>query len=282
MTVAASGCPVAHRLTHRHDIGYETVRLVTPPVRAGSAEPGLHLIRNEQRPGSTDLLRNRRKEAARRFNHAGTRHDRIDDKRGGTHAATGQRCERLVDGLRISYAGIVAAMRAAINVRGRNRHDVVGHLGGRDILDGNFIGRLRITVVRIIGNDEPGAAGAGTRNTHRELVRFAAGAAEHHRVELVGKLSRQPFRVIQNIVVQVARVRIEERCLFRQRLDDMRMTMADMRYVVVHVQVLAAGAVVQPAAFATHDVHRLVVKQPVGRPKQLAAARDHGVSCSVQ
>ena len=47
-------------------------------------------------------------------------------------------------------------------------------------------------------------------------------------------------------------------------IDNPRMAMADMRHVVVHVEVAPAIGIVEPDPLAFDEVDRLVIEQPVG------------------
>ena len=82
----------------------------------------------------------------------------------------------------------------------------------------------------------------------------------------------QPLRIEHDAFVQVSRVRVEHRRLARDRLDDVRVTMTDVRDVVVRVEIAAAVGVVQPDAFAAHDVQRLVVEKRRAAPEHAKAA----------
>jgi hypothetical protein len=77
-------------------------------------------------------------------------------------------------------------------------------IGARDLERG-----LCIAVVREARGDESGAARMGARDTHRELIGFAARAAEHREIEFFLELARQALGVIKDVVVQVARMRIQ-------------------------------------------------------------------------
>jgi hypothetical protein len=78
--------------------------------------------------------------------------------------------------------------------------------------------------------------------------------------------------------MQIARVRVEPCCLPRDRLNNMGVAVADAGHIVIGVEVRISVAVIEPHAFATHEVSRLFVEQPVGRPEQAIAARDQ-VAC---
>ena len=82
--------------------------------------------------------------------------------------------------------------------------------------------------------------------------------------------------------MQVARVRIQGFNLFLQCPDDMRMTMPNMRHVVIHVQILVAVRVEQPDALAFHKMYGLIVEKTVRRSQQFLAPRDQVGSVGIR
>ena len=113
------------------------------------------------------------------------------------------------------------------------------------------------------------AAGVRARQAQRELVRLARRVHEVAHVErraASSPSSRSAYRVEQ--VVQIARVRVQHAHLRRAGLHDARMTVADVRHVVVRVDVASALVVVQVLLPAAHDLHRIAV-----RDAQIAADR---------
>ncbi len=44
--------------------------------------------------------------------------------------------------------------------------------------------------------------------------------------------------------------------------------MTDMRYVVVHVEVLAAIGIIEPHTLSANEMHGLVVEQAIGRAQR--------------
>ena len=60
--------------------------------------------------------------------------------------------------------------------------------------------------------------------------------------------------------MQVPRVRVERLNLLAYGFDNVRMTMPNVRHVVVHVEVFFAVGIVQPYALTPHEVNRLRIK----------------------
>ena len=129
-------------------------------------------------------------------------------------------------------------------------------------------------VIGVCGDDEAGAAGAGSRDAQSEIVGLAAGAGEHDVTDLGRKRREQFFREVEHGLVQIARMGVEHGGLPRNRLHDMRVAVPDGCDVVVGVQIAVTGGVVEPDAFAADELHRLVVEQPIRRAEQPASPRD--------
>ena len=72
---------------------------------------------------------------------------------------------------------------------------------GAELRDG-----AAVAVVTTPGDDNPGASGAGIGNSQRQLVRLGAGTAESRHRQRIVKRSRQLFRVIEDVLMQVTGV----------------------------------------------------------------------------
>ena len=75
---------------------------------------------------------------------------------------------------------------------------------------------------------------------------------------------------------------IERSDLPRKRFDNMRVTMANMRHIVIHVEKFPSITIVKPDAFTAHNVHRLVVEKFVRGTKYIFAPRDNRRSVRTQ
>jgi hypothetical protein len=67
----------------------------------------------------------------------------------------------------------------------------------------------RVAVIGPIGGDDAEAATAIARDAQRELVRLAAGAAEHGHRELPIEQRHQPLGVSDHVLVEVTRMGVE-------------------------------------------------------------------------
>lgn len=161
--------------------------------------------------------------------------------------------------------------RNAVAVRRRHGTHVVAELHvaperGRCL--GNGRGHAVVGKAR---DDQPLCAGVGARDAHRQVVGLAAGAGEHGMAQRVRHGGQQALRVIQDALVQVARVRVELRRLAGNGLHHLWMAMADRCHIVIRIEVALAVGVVKPDAIAAHDVQRLLVEQAVRRAEHAGA-----------
>ena len=110
-----------------------------------------------------------------------------------------------------------------------------------------------MAVVGVFQNNDVLALSVCTGKPQGQFVRFAAGVHEETDAQRFGKQPRQPLGVAVHIVMEIARIGIEQRELCLRRLDHARMAVADERHVVVNVEIGAARLVVQILHPATHD-----------------------------
>jgi hypothetical protein len=64
-------------------------------------------------------------------------------------------------------------------------------------------------------------------------------------------------------------MRIECARLPGNGINHMRVTMPDMRHIVVHVEVALAVRIEQPDALTLHQVQGLIIEKPIGRAHSL-------------
>ena len=114
------------------------------------------------------------------------------------------------------------------------------------------------------------AAPPGVRAGHAkgELVGFAPGAHEEADGQRLREHRGEPLGIPEDGGMQVARVRVEDRHLPRSRGDDPRMSVADVRDVVDHVEKRPARLVEEVRARAAHDLEgRAVREREIGAEK---------------
>ena len=163
-----------------------------------------------------------------------------------------------------------------IQARSRYQAHMLAQIDGHAQRGREFRDGVGDAVIRGVGHDHAGAAGADLRNAIGEVVGLAARAGQHQVGQLGLRHAReQALCQLENRVVQIARIGGQCLHLPADRLGHRRVAMPERRDVVVGVEIAAPLRVDQPGAFAPHDVQRPLVHQAVGRAEQGVAARDH-------
>ena len=103
----------------------------------------------------------------------------------------------------------------------------------------------------------------------RQLVRLTAGARQEHPLQAGMKCRQQSFGVIDDRLIQVARMAVQHAGLAAQRFDDARMAMANVRDIVIGVQVSLAVGIIDPYSLATNELQRLLVEERGVAPQTL-------------
>ena len=81
-------------------------------------------------------------------------------------------------------------------------------------------------MVRTLGHHDTVIARDHPRDLHREVVGLRAGAHEVAARQLAGKARAEPLRQLDDVLVEVARVRVEQPGLGGEGGDDARMGVA--------------------------------------------------------
>jgi hypothetical protein len=102
-----------------------------------------------------------------------------------------------------------------------------------------------VAVISVFENDHIFATRVGTCQTQRQLVRFASGIDEITDAQWLRQKTRESLCVAVYIVVEVARVGVEEGDLLLYGTHDARVAVSDERHVVVDVEKGAARVVVE-------------------------------------
>ena len=114
-------------------------------------------------------------------------------------------------------------------------------------------------MVRRLEHDHVLRARVRAREPQRELVRLARRVEQIADAERIGERGGEPLGVRVEQIVQVARVGIEHRHLPVRRGHHARMRVADVRHVVVRVEILAPLVIVEILPPSARDAHRIVV-----------------------
>ena len=86
------------------------------------------------------------------------------------------------------------------------------------------------------------------------------------------KCREQLLGVIDNCFIQVARMAVQYAGLSAQRFDNARVTMADVRYIVIGIQISFAARIPDPYSLATDELQRLLIEEGRAVPQYVEAA----------
>ena len=253
----------------------------TMPWRANpqNAESRLHLIGDVNAAFAMHQVNDRFQETTHAGDDAVGGEDAVEEHAGELDAVTAHVGDLHRDLIAHPRPQILGAQAERVG-RGDHAH---GAAHGDGFADGRRQPgyQRRVAVVRLAGHDDALAAGVELRAAYSQVVGLGARAHEHDAVELVRHGGQQILRVIQDVLMHVARVGVQQLHLARDGLGDRRVAVAHGRDVVVHVQILGAVGVEQTRAAAAHQMQRVLVEQAVARPEHLAT-RDQVVQFAVQ
>ena len=122
-------------------------------------------------------------------------------------------------------------------------------------------------MISMVGDDHTVGAGFSPGESQGQFIGLRAGAGKHGIIKIVRKLICELPGIFQYEIVQIAGVGIQLLHLLVDRVHDLRVTVAHVRHVVIHVEILTAADVIQPDTFPSDQMNRVVVKQSVGGPQ---------------
>ena len=131
--------------------------------------------------------------------------------------------------------------------------------------------RGRVAVIGGIEHDEIDGSRMGAREAQGKLVRLTPGVHEVAYLEWPGQRRRQILGKALKVRVQIARIGVKKRHLLGCRSDNFGMAVADVRHIVVGVEVASAGMVEEILHHPAHDMQRLTIAQGQSRTDQSAA-----------
>lgn len=123
----------------------------------------------------------------------------------------------------------------------------------------------RVPVIGLPRHDDALAAGEELCAADGQVVRLGPRAHEHDTVDFVRHRRQEVLRVVQDVLVHIARVRVEQLQLLGNRLGDRRVAVPHRRNVVVHVEVFLTVGIEQARSPPAHQMKRLLLKQTVTR-----------------
>src|ERR1700754_1382913 len=252
---------IAGWFTERDDVGKDAVMFESPEVCADTAVAGLYFVRdanaavvahgfvsffqiihwqNDLSRNARHRLRNKSAQTPSLSSHAS------DSYRNLRHVAPRNFVH---PPRRTAAAGSVVFVRADRN-----------HCG-------------RVAVIRVFENDQVACFCVRAGETQCKLVSFAAGVHEVTNTQRIRQRRSYLLCILKNQVVQVARVSVERAHLLDTRSQNTRMTMTDVRDVVISVEISPPLIVKEILHLATHNLHRVAISNTQVSPQQPAPHR---------
>ena len=111
-----------------------------------------------------------------------------------------------------------------------------------------------------------------SRDAQREIIGLCTAADKQANRQVARHRFCQPFRVVDDCLVQVASMCVKRRNLFGNGCNYLRVCVTDRRNIVIAVKVTAAFVVKHPYAVTTNHVYGLLVEQAIGRPHEAGAS----------
>ena len=266
--------PVRHRLADGDDVGGKADLAETPEIRAKTPETGLHLIRDDHATRAAHHLDRRIKPAMGQVGKALVGEEGAEDQRGKPVRGRLKRVDLFLH-LRRKGMGMGHSRNPAQGaIAVRRGHE--GHVGGIAprwrVCPAELMHGRRVAVIGVIGGDHACLAGQGLRHPQGDVIRLGPGAGHERGIERRAHRRGQRLDIVQNPLVQIPRMGVQRPGLRADRLDHTRMAMADMRHVIVAIQVFAPLGIPQLCAKAAHQMHWFIIEGRHVRPQQAGAA----------
>ena len=252
------------------------MRFKTPEVRAETPKAGLHFIGNAETSGGPHVSVHFGQIAGWKYDLPRHAWQCLCDVRRDSPSFPAQAIQdfRHVTCVHGASVRVAAPVWPPVIIRkGSHVHPrfAAAASGAVELIWADVNERARVAMIGVLEDDDILASSVGARETQRKLVGFAAGVQEIADAEGQGQQAREAFRVTDDVVVQVARVRIEQRDLLLHRANDPGVAVPHKRHVVVHIQECAASVVVEVLHPSAHDFQWTLVGNAEISSEQFAA-----------
>ena len=117
-----------------------------------------------------------------------------------------------------------------------------------------------VSVIRAVRGDNSGLAGCRPCHAKRNVVGFRSAAHKHCGGERVGKPFGQAFDIVEDVLVNVSRVRVEARRLLGNGGDDPGVAVSDVRDIVVTIEITVSIPIPEPLTATAYDMDRFTIE----------------------
>ncbi|ENN89682.1 hypothetical protein RHSP_69824 [Rhizobium freirei PRF 81] len=253
---------VSDRLAHGDNVRNHALGFESPPMAADAAETDLHFVGKAEaarRPHhGIDFLQI----PVRKEDLAGNARDRFRQEERGSPPFFSHAFNLFGDAFGKALAMLFRQpfFRGAIAIRDDGFMDMIRTAFAALALV--FVGAeidqlLRRAVIGPVDDDRVVASGMVARHAKHQAIRLASRAGKGCHRQAFGQCRGQALGVFDDIVVQVARIGVEQLGLARKRFDDVGMRMSEMADIVEAIEIGSAVIVDQPDAVAANEFDRL-------------------------
>ncbi len=252
-----------------------------PEVSAHAAESYLDFIDDAHRASFAHMTIGSRQIAWRQYHLPGHTEQALAKEGRGLNCACLHLPDRLVNMTRVLFtpARIVPPVAAAIIVGHRSNNHVRGPaLAARtvELVRAHLDQARRIAVIGSLQHNHAPAAGMRARQTQGQLIGLTPRVDEETYSQRFRQCGAEPLGVIDDPIVQIARVRVEDRHLPLRRAYHSRMAVANMGHVVHQIEKTPAGVIVKMLRVSANDLKRRLVGQAQVRTQALAPRWEQG------
>ncbi len=259
-------------------------------MRSHSAESDLHLVGDEEPARFADATGRARQEAGRRNDLPAAPEERFADEGGRLPPDQAQGLRRTAHVGRILLTRIAALLARSPFIRPAAFRPVqpavgIGHGDHPDMLRRAAAARTvelvradvdqagEVAVVGAVHHHETRAARVVSSEAQGQVVRFGSRVDEEANLERLRQERAEPPRVSHEVLVKVARVRVEAGDLLPRGPHHARVAVAHVGHVVHRVEIGAPLFIVEVLPEAAHDRERLAVREAQRRTDVALAER---------
>ena len=137
-------------------------------------------------------------------------------------------------------------------------------------------------MIGLLRDDDTFAAGILRSHPQSQIICLRTSTHVHYFIDLIRKQFQNFLTVVHDSFMQISGMGVQLLHLPSHCLDDCRMTMADTRHIIVHIQIFCTVGIPQILSFSSHQIHGFPVKQPVGSAHVLLSSLYQFIRLPVQ
>ena len=277
----ANGVPIGHRFAEGQNVRHDPHLLVGPKMGAGAPETRLHLVADQDAARLAHQFGGGVQPAVGIVGKSFVQKIRADDQGGKTNPVMFNLLDLVRHGgCKTRSVGI--GVTIAVWRFDKSQILIEPEADGRRVGSAQLAHQRRVAVIRGVGRNDPALSGHGLGHAQSDVIGFGPGASQNGGIERRRHGPCEPFDIVEDSVVQVPGMRVQRAGLTTDRLNDTRVTMPDMRHIVVAVEVFSPVGIPKPNALTFHEMDRIIVEGRYIRPQESCAIVDQFIWCACQ